>query len=72
MIDTKVILFSTGCPKCMILSKKLDMAGVPYEVNTDVQELIDMGIMSVPVLKVEDDYLDFMTAIAWVNDFMEN
>ena len=29
----------------------------------DIQEVIDQGFMSAPVLKIEDKYLDFKTAV---------
>ena len=65
-----VILFSTGCPKCNILMKKLDMAGMDYIINDDMQEIIDKGFDSVPVVKIEDIYMDFKEANDWINDIL--
>ena len=30
------ILYSTNCPKCQVLAKKLDMANIKYTVNDNV------------------------------------
>ncbi len=66
----KVILYSTHCPKCIILQKKLDMAKVNYDTVEDVDEIVKTGMLSVPLLKVDDgDIMDFPTAVKWVNDY---
>lgn len=65
---SEVVLFSTGCPKCVVLRQKLDDANIPYVYQTDVQELMDMGILSAPVLKVNNTYLAFRDAVNWVNE----
>ena len=36
----KIILYSTGCPSCNVLKKKLAAKGIQFEENND-QELID-------------------------------
>ena len=30
-----ITFYSTNCPKCKVLSTKLDQAGVKYNINTD-------------------------------------
>lgn len=62
-----ITLYSTGCPKCRILQKKLDAAHVPYAVISDVDEMLQMGIQSVPVLKVGDDLLPFEQAALYAD-----
>lgn len=64
-------LFSTNCPKCRVLEHKLNQNHIAYEKSSDIQEVIDKGFMSAPVLKVDDIYLDFTSAVKWVNDFKE-
>lgn len=61
------ILYSTGCPKCEVLKKKLAEKGVLYTENNSVDEMLKLGIEAVPVLKVNDRLLDFKEAIDWVN-----
>ena len=61
-------LFSNNCPKCLILSKKLDDKNLEYEKIEDFQEIIEKGFKSLPILKVGEDYLDFGKAIKYVNE----
>ena len=67
-METKIILYSTGCPKCNVLIQKLNTAGVEYTISQDVDELIARGFNSVPVLQVGDDFLTFAEANTWVNE----
>ena len=61
------ILYSTGCPKCNILKKKLAEKGVKYDENNSVEDMLSIGITVVPMLKVNDDLLDFSEAVKWLN-----
>lgn len=61
-------LFSTECPKCRVLEHKLNQNNIAYEKSSDIQEVIDKGFMSAPVLKFDDNYMDFVTAINWLNE----
>lgn len=63
----RVILYSTNCPKCMVLEKKLSSAGVDFEIVTDVDVMQEKGFMSAPMLEVNGKALDFKEAIDWVN-----
>lgn len=63
----KIILYSTGCPKCNVLKKKLEMKGIDYEESGDVEKLIEMGIKQAPVLNVGGVLLDFVEANKWIN-----
>lgn len=64
----KIILYSTNCPKCKVLSTKLNMKHIPYETNTDVDCMISKGMMSAPYLEVDDTIMEFTDAIKWVNE----
>lgn len=46
----KIILYTNHCPRCTILEKKLQEKNISYETFTDVQQMIDMGFESMPVL----------------------
>ena len=61
-------LYSTGCPKCKVLIQKLDGAGIDYLLETDVSDLIELGIREVPILKVDNDYKSFKVANDWINN----
>ena len=62
------ILYSTGCPKCKVLEKKLESKGIAYEKNNSVDEMLELGISEVPVLNVYGQLLNFSEAIEWVNN----
>lgn len=62
-----IVLFSTGCPKCSILKKKLEQKGIVYQGNNSVEEMLGIGITQVPVLKIGSRLLEFADANDWVN-----
>lgn len=62
-----VVFYTTGCPKCWVLKKKLDAKGIKYEENNSVMEMLALGITQVPVLKVENQLLEFAEANNWIN-----
>lgn len=61
-------LYTNGCPKCNVIKSKLEAKNIPFTENTNVEELISLGIQSLPVLKVGDEFLSFVDANAWVNN----
>ncbi len=61
-------LYSIGCPKCDVLAKKLDTAGIKYEVVSDTARLEAEGIDYVPVLEVDGVKMEFSEAVKWVNE----
>lgn len=61
-----VIFYSTHCPKCTILEKKLKDKGIEYEEINDKQIMIDKGFMQVPMLEVDGQIFDFNGAIRWI------
>ena len=67
MINEMTILYSTGCPKCKILIKKLDMAHIDYIIIDDKQTMIDKDFTTVPMLEVDKTIMDFKTAVDWIN-----
>ena len=64
----KIVIYSSGCPRCKTLKKKLDDAGIQYDTFTDVQKMIDMGFTDVPVLEVDGQRMQFADAIKWVRE----
>lgn len=75
-------LYSTGCPRCKVLAKKLDAAGIPYVVVTDMDEILkackEVGTDMVPILAVEEpgegevlmkfSFMNFENAMKWVGE----
>lgn len=64
----KTILYSTNCPKCNILEKKLKSEGIEFEVVNDAQIMIDKGFEEAPQLEVDGKTMNFMEAINWINN----
>lgn len=63
-----ITLYSTHCPRCNILEKKMNEKGINYEVETDTDLMQKMGFTSVPMLKVDEEIMDFPTANQWINN----
>lgn len=63
-----IVLYSTNCPKCNILKKKLDEKGIEYSVNNDVDEMISRGILEAPKLDINGELLDFSAAVNWLKN----
>lgn len=64
----EIILYSTGCPKCSVIKKKLDAKGIEYTENSDVDTMVALGISQVPALSVDGELLSFVEANQWVNE----
>lgn len=63
------ILYSTGCPKCKVLIKKLESAKIEYTIIDDRQAMIDKGFATVPMLEVNNGtIMDFKSAVDWINN----
>lgn len=62
-----IILYSTGCPKCKVLKKKLDVKNIDYAENNDINKMAELGITQVPVLSVDNKLMSFAEANDWVN-----
>lgn len=65
-----VILYSTGCPKCNILKKKLADAQIDYSIVEDVDVMLSMGLKDVPWLEVDGNLMNFVDSSKWINERM--
>ena len=63
-----VILYSTGCPKCNILKKKLEDAQIDYSVIEDVDIMVSKGLKDVPWLEVDGNLMNFVDSSKWINE----
>lgn len=61
-----VTLYTSKCPRCIVLEKKLNEAGITYEIFDDIDKMIEMGFTTVPMLKVDDKIMNFKEAIDWI------
>ena len=64
---SKVILYTTHCPKCKVLETKLRQAHIEYESVEDVNVMLDKGFMEAPMLQINDDLFNYSQAIKEVD-----
>lgn len=62
-----VTLYSTHCPRCQVLEKKLEKAGISYTVCDDTAFMRAQGWNEAPILEVNGKIMDFRAAVAWIN-----
>lgn len=68
-----MIVYSTGCPMCKILLKRLDQSNIKYTICDDEEIMKQKGLMSVPVLETDDgQLLTFDKAVAYIKNYQEN
>ena len=65
-------LYTTHCPKCKVIEKKLAMKNLEYEQVEDMDEILKAaekaGVNSAPLLELEDGkILDFIEANKLLN-----
>lgn len=58
-----IILYSTGCPKCNILERRLTNDKIEFSITNNVDKLIDMGFQNAPVLQIDDNFIDYTNAM---------
>ena len=63
-----IVLYSTNCPKCKVLEKKLDSIGVDYTIVTDEDLMISKEFSSAPMLEVDGNIMDFGNAVRWAKE----
>ena len=77
----KIIFYTTNCPRCQVLKKKMDSLGIEYTICNDVNKMEKLGIMTVPTLEIEEEMfdssmfttlLDFSQAVKWLKEYEKN
>ena len=64
-----ITLYTTHCPQCHVLEAKLNNYNFNYLINENIQEIIDKGFLSVPILKINNStYLTFKEANEWIEE----
>ena len=67
----KIILYSTGCPKCEVLKKKLSDKNITYTEVDDKEQMIKMGMTEVPMVDIDGELKGFGEAVKWINSIGE-
>ena len=61
-----ITLYSTHCPKCKILEKKLDNANIEYVICDDIDIMTNKGFDFLPMLEVDDKIMNYTEATDWI------
>lgn len=64
----KVVLYTTHCPKCIVLEKKMASKGIVHEIVTDTTLMLKKGFATAPMLEVDGKLMDFKDANTWINE----
>lgn len=62
-------LYTTHCPRCGVIEKKLKSAALDYTEISDPIEIGKRGIDMVPVLEIDGKLYGFGSAIKWLHDY---
>ena len=65
-----IVLFSNGCPRCKILKQKLDDKQIKYTISDNFDEVMDQGLQTAPVLKVNNEYYQFGDAVKLIGELL--
>lgn len=67
-----MIVYSTGCPQCEVLKKKLADKNVNFTLVENRDEVIkaaeEFGITNVPFMVVDDKVYNFVESINYINN----
>lgn len=72
-----ISLYSTGCPKCKVLKKKLEILKQPYTLIEDLTEVekfaAEHDLHAAPFLVLEDNtILDFAAANGYIGSLQRH
>lgn len=63
----EITLYTTHCPKCLVLEKKLKEKNISYTEVSDIETMQLKGFTQAPMLQVGDAIMDFTMANRWIN-----
>lgn len=63
----KITLYSTGCPKCAVITKKLQNKRFTFNICEDVEVMRSKGFTELPMLEVDGKIMTFAEANNWIN-----
>ncbi len=68
-------LYTTNCPKCVVLEKKLNNKHINYKKVEDIEKIMEIaneqGINTAPILEIDGEFLDFSHANTYINNMVE-
>lgn len=62
-----ITVYSTGCPRCGVLKKKLEMQGFSYKEESNIEVMTKLGMTSAPGMSVDGGkVMNFNEAVRWL------
>lgn len=61
----KVVVYSTNCPKCSVLEKRLTTLGIEHDTVLGADEILKRGFQTAPLLEVDGKIMDFKEGMEW-------
>ena len=63
-----ITLYTTHCPKCVVLEKKLNSKNIDFKICDDIDYMLSLNIQQAPYLEVDNKLINFSEAIKWINE----
>lgn len=63
----KVTLYSTNCPQCIQLEKKMNEKNIQYEKVNDISIMEQKGFLSAPMLEVDGVVMNYKKAFNYIS-----
>lgn len=65
----KIILYTTGCSRCVLVKQMLDAHNVQYDEINDGEIIISKGLEQVPSLEIDGKIIeDYAGVLIWLED----
>lgn len=65
----EVKFYTTHCPKCRVIEKKLTQKGIRYTEISDMEVMKKLGFSSAPMLEVDGKVYNFGDANRWIMNY---
>lgn len=67
----EIVLYSTDCPRCKVLEKKLGQKKIDFKINKNLNEILEVAakvnMSSAPLLEVDGQVMGFDQANKYIN-----
>lgn len=60
---SKPILYTSHCFRCNIIMRELSNINIDYEICDNINIIKEIGLTTVPILNIEDKYMDFQESL---------
>ena len=65
-MNDQVIFYTTHCPQCRVLERKLRETGIEYTECDNVDKMLALALQSAPALGVNGELLNLKQALAYL------